>query len=175
MTTPLEDMLLLGRITGVSGVRGWVKVHSDTDPRTNILNYSPWYLEHQGRWEAFEVQDGRPQGKTLVARLAGVEDRETAMQLVGRPVAIRREQLPAAGENEYYWHQLVGLAVFTPEGVPLGTVTALQETGANDVLVVQGERNGKPCERLVPWIPEQVIREVDLEDGRITADWDPEF
>ncbi len=174
MTHP-DDMLLLGRITGVSGVRGWVKVHSDTDPRTNIFNYSPWYLQHQGRWEAFEVLDGRPQGKTLVARLAGFEDRDAAMQLVGRPVAIRREQLPAAGENEYYWHQLVGLEVFTPEGEPLGTVTGLQETGANDVLVLRGERQGKPCERLIPWLPERVIRGVDLEAGRITADWDPDF
>ncbi|HIE54084.1 MAG TPA: ribosome maturation factor RimM [Chromatiaceae bacterium] len=164
-----DRLVALGRISGLHGVRGWVKVYSDTRPRQNILQYSPWYLQLEGRWQARDVLAGRSQGKTLVARLEGCGDRETARQLMGATIAVRRSQLETS-DGDYYWTDLEGLRVVTETGVNLGVVDHLMETGSNDVLVVKGER-----ERLIPWLPEQVIRSVDLEQRLLVVDWEPEF
>lgn len=157
---------MVGRIIGLYGVRGWVRVFSETAPMENILGLSPWLVAGQRR----EVLDGRRHGKGLVARLAGCEDRDQAAALVGAAIAIRRAQLPPPEPDEFYWADLEGLAVTTLGGVALGRVSRLFATGANDVLVVQGER-----ERLVPFVWDQVIRAVDLEQGQILVDWDPDF
>jgi 16S rRNA processing protein RimM len=166
-----DRLVTLGRISGLHGVRGWLKVYSDTRPRENILSYSPWYLRRGREWEEVSLEHGCRQGKLVLAKLRGCNDREAARELMGATIAVRRSQLrEGLAEDEYYWTDLEGLRVVTLEGVELGRVSHLMETGANDVLVVRGER-----ERLLPWIWEQVIRDVDLEQGRITVDWDPEF
>jgi 16S rRNA processing protein RimM len=165
---PGTRMLVLGRIAGVYGLRGWVKVFSETDPRENILRYSPWYLGEAQAPRA--VSEGRRHGKAVIARLAGCEDRDQAAALVGKAIAVPREQLPPPTEDELYWADLEGLAVETLDGTPLGRVDHLFATPANDVLVVAGER-----ERLLPFLWEQVVREVDFERGLIRVDWDPDF
>jgi len=162
--------VILGRIAGVYGVRGWVRVVSETKPKDNIFDYNPWLINLDGSWQSIEVIEGKPHGKGLVAHLAGYEDRDLARKLVGAEIAIERERLPAAAEGEYYWADLVGLKVITLDGTELGVVDHLLETGANDVLVVQGER-----ERLIPFVQGQYVREVDLGAGLIRVDWDPEF
>lgn len=161
-------MLIVGRISGVYGVRGWVKIFSETDPRENILTYSPWYLgaSHDPR----EPAEGRLQGKVLVARLKGCDDRDEAAALVGQDISVRRDQLPPPRADELYWVDLEGMAVVTADGVSLGRVSHLFSTSANDVLVVKGER-----ERLIPFIWEYVIREVDFDRNMILVDWDPDF
>ncbi len=164
-----QRLVALGRISGLYGVRGWVKVYSDTRPRENILGYSPWYLLQNGQWRVHHVLAGRPQGKTLVAQLEGCDDRDQARLLLGATVAVRRHQLGDDDEG-YLWADLEGLEVVTTGGSRLGVVDHLMETGSNDVLVVRGER-----ERLIPWLPEQVVREVLLDEGRILVDWDPDF
>jgi 16S rRNA processing protein RimM len=164
------DFIVVGRVSGLHGVRGWIKVYSHTQPRDNILGYSTWYLKRQGEWQAMELQEGRPHGKGILAHLTGIDDRDLAASLVGSDIAIRREQLAGTAEDEYYWADLIGLNVVTKEGIELGMVDSLFETGANDVLVVRGER-----ERLIPFLPEQVIIEIDLSEGRMVVDWDPEF
>lgn len=176
-----SEMVKLGRISGVFGVKGWLKVYSDTEPHDNILSYSPWYLRRRndlGEWQRYEVKTGRVHGKGLVVHLEGCNDRDEAAALVGRTVAIRTEQLPAAGKDEYYWRDLIGLEVVTTAGESLGVVEQMLETGANDVLVVRTSETGngkKVRERLIPYIREQVIREIDLQAGRLVVDWDPEF
>jgi 16S rRNA processing protein RimM len=165
-----QARVILGRIAGVYGVRGWVKVFSETKPKDNILDYNPWLINLDGSWKSIEVIEGKPHGKGLVAHLAGYDDRDLARKLVGAEIAIERDRLPAAAEGEYYWADLVGLKVITLDGTELGVVDHLLETGANDVLVVQGER-----ERLIPFVQGQYVREVDLETGLIKVDWDPEF
>lgn len=162
--------LLVGRISGVFGVQGWVKVYSDTDPRDNIVHYPCWYLQRNGQWQAVEVEDGRLQGRLVVAKLRGVNDRDAALALRDVPIAIDRDELETLEEGEYYWADLIGLRVVTLDGVTLGRVERLIETGANDVLVVTGER-----ERLIPYIREQVIDTIDLAVGEIRVDWDPDF
>ncbi len=165
-----SKMVPLGRISGVFGIRGWVKVHSDTAPRDNILSYSPWYLQRGEDWEARKLLDGHPQGKGLVARLQGCGDRDQAAALIGCLIAVPRDRLPALNPDEYYWDDLEGLLVVNAEGVELGRVSHLFATGANDVMVVRGER-----ERLLPWVWGRVILEADLEAGLIRVDWDQDF
>ena len=165
-----HELIILGRVSGLYGLKGWIRVFSHTSPRTNILNYSPWYLHRAGGWERYEPCTGRAQGKGVVAKLEGCEDRDQAATLMQADIAIRREQLPALQPEEYYWTDLEGLRVETAEGIDLGIVDHLFETGANNVVVVKGER-----ERLIPFLWQDVIRSVDLEAGLVVVDWDPEF
>jgi len=162
-------LVTIGCITGVFGVRGWVKVRSYTEPRENILGYSRWLVRRDGHWRPMELVEGRLQGKGVVASLEGVHDREQALGLMGADIALPREDLPPLPEGEYYWADLEGLEVVTTQGVSLGHVDHLLATGANDVLVVIGER-----ERMIPMAAPYVTH-VDLERGRIEVDWDPEF
>jgi len=163
-----SGLLVVGRISGLYGVRGWVKVFSETEPRDNVLTYNPWYLGAERKPRG--LAEGRPHGKGLVARLAGCEDRDQAVALVGLEIRIRRDQLPRLGADEVYWVDLVGLSVETLEGRPLGRVERVFATAANDVLVVNGDR-----ERLLPFLWDRVIKDVDLGLGRMRVDWDPEF
>lgn len=164
-------LLIVGKVTGVYGVRGWVRVFSDTAPRERILEYSDWRLNLQGQWRPLEVVEARAHGKGVVVRFAGFDDRDQARALLGAEIAIAREQLPPPAPGEYYWADLEGLQVVTVEGQPLGRVDHLFETGANDVLVVKDQER----ERLIPFVLEQVVRRVDLPAGVLEVDWDPDF
>lgn len=165
------EFVILGHITGAHGIKGWVKVHSDTSPRANIFGYYPWYIGKPDAWRVAELEDRREQGKGLVVKLAGCDDRDAADSRRGQLIAVLREQLPDDNQpGEYYWADLVGLQVTTVDGMDLGHIVELIETGSNDVMVVKGERD-----RLVPFIWEQVVREVDLTQRRMVVDWDPEF
>jgi 16S rRNA processing protein RimM len=163
-----QDLVPLGYITGVLGVKGWFKIHSWTNPREAILEYQPWLLGEDRK--PVTISKGRPQGKTIVASLPGIEDREQAGKLVGLEIAVNREQLAKPQENSYYWSDLVGLAVETKEGDDLGHIVKMMETGANDVMVVRGDR-----ERLIPFIPDHYVISVDLEEARLIVDWDADF
>lgn len=169
MARPVSRLITVGHISGVYGVHGWVKVFSHTEPRENILGYSPWHIRRAERWEPIALLDGRRQGKGVIARLEGCADREHARALIGAEIAVEREQFDETAPGEYYWADLVGLEVVTRDGVTLGRVDHLIETGANDVLVVAGER-----ERLIPFVPDRYIVEVDVEGGRMVVDWAPE-
>jgi 16S rRNA processing protein RimM len=162
--------IVLGRISGIYGVRGWVKVFSDTDPRDQITRYHPIQLGREGQWREARVEAGRSQGKGVVMKFEGCDDRDAAAALVGTEIAIWREQLAPLPEGEFYWADLIGLEVRSLDDVCLGRVDHLFETGANDVIVVKGER-----ELLIPCVFGQVVREVDLEQGRIRVDWDPDY
>lgn len=170
MAGDTPERLIVGRIVGLFGVRGWVKVLSFTDPRDNVVRYRRWQLGQRGAWRGVKVEDGRAHGKGVVAKLEGCDDRDAATLLIGAEIAIEREQLEALAPGEYYWTDLIGLKVLTEQGVELGVVDHLFETGANDVLVVRGER-----ERLIPYVRGQVIKAVDLGRGELRVDWDPDF
>jgi len=158
----------LGHISGVHGVRGWVKIHSLTEPREAIFDYQPWLLGEA--LEPVRVSEGKAHGNRLLARIEGVDDREAAEERVGRAIAVYREQLPETGGDQFYWADLVGLEVRLENGRTLGVVDRLLATGANDVLIVRGDR-----ERLIPFVPGPYVKQVDLEGGVVVVDWDPEF
>jgi 16S rRNA processing protein RimM len=162
--------VILGKVGAVFGVRGWVKLWSYTDPPANLLEYNELELGQSGSWAPARLVEARPHGEALVGRFEGVEDRDGAAALVGAELAVAREALPPPGEGEFYWTDLVGLEVINREGVHLGRVREMMATGANDVMVVEGER-----ERLVPFLPGHWVDRVDLAGGRIVVDWDPDF
>lgn len=164
--------VLIGRIVGLYGVQGWLKIESWAEPRMRIFDYQPWLLSNApGAEIEIKGAKGRQQGKGMVAQLPGVNDREQAAALIGSDIHVAREQLPPPGKDEYYWVDLEGLEVFTTENVELGRVSHLFATGANDVVVVRdGER-----ERLIPFIQGSYVRSVDLSARRMVVDWDPEF
>ncbi|MBZ9558210.1 MULTISPECIES: ribosome maturation factor RimM [Modicisalibacter] len=171
-----DDYVVLGKLTSPHGVRGWLKVYSYTDPMEGILDYPEWVLVQHGSQRVYRVAEGRRQGKGLVAGLEGVTSREQAEQLAGAEILLAKAHLPPLESGDFYWHQLEGLRVVTLEGVDLGYVDYLFETGANDVLVVRGDAESlDEKERLLPFLPDEVIREADLDAGRLTVDWDPEF
>lgn len=163
-----SSRVLVGRIAGVYGLKGWVKILSETDPRAGIFGYSPWLVGPDA--VPRRVVESKEHGKGLIARLDGCVDRDQAARLVGQEIAIHRAQLPPPRPDEFYWLDLEGLAVVTTDGIELGRVDHLFSTGVNDVLVVKGER-----ERLLPFAWGDVVKDVDFERGRIEVDWDPEF
>ena len=170
MSTAKPELLSLGHLAGAYGVKGWLRVRSDTRPLENILSYDPWYLKLGDGWEPRRLLDGRRQGKGLVVRLEGCNDRDQAAALRRTRIGIQAGQLPSLAADEFYWRDLIGLQVVTRDEVLLGTIDQLMETGNNDVLVVKGER-----ERLIPYLPGDVVLTVSLADGRMVVDWDPEF
>ena len=142
-------------------------MYSFTRPREAILEYDRWFLKRQGEWHAAAISEGKRHGKSVIAHLEGVDDRDEAAALVDCDIAVDRAAMPAADDDSYYWADLEGLQVVRRDGTELGHVAYLMETGANDVLVVQGEH-----ERLIPFVAEKVILDVDLDNGVISVDWD---
>jgi len=157
----------LGRVVGLFGVKGWVKVFSYTQPRQAILDYDRWFLERDGAWQAAAIAEGQGHGKSVIVRFEGYADRDAAATLIGCDVAVERDDLPSIEDGHYYWSDLEGLRVVHRDGTELGRVAYLLETGANDVLVTEGER-----ERLIPFVAEKVILDVDFARGVITVDWE---
>ena len=171
-----DAFVALGYISGLYGVRGWVKVFSYTQPREQILDYPNWHIsadksldrpEAQPPAEATPVESGRRHGKGVIAKLAGVDDRDAAAALIGSGIFVPRAQLPQTQPGEYYWSDLAGCEVQDAQGRLLGTVDHLLETGAHDVLVLDPQ--GK---RMIPFVAEKIVLGVDLERGVIRVDWD---
>lgn len=165
---------MLGRIAAPFGVQGWVKVHVFGDDRQALAAMPQWWLgrdpDSSEAWTAVAVQASREQGAALVARLQHVVDRSAAAALKGMYVGAPREALPAPAEDEFYWGELIGLAVVTGHGETLGKVSGLIESGAHDVLVVRDQENAAGQERLLPFVA-AVIRQVDVAGGVIRVDW----
>lgn len=160
--------VLLGRISGFFGVRGWVKVYSYTEPREAVLDYGSWLLEKDGDWQTVRPVDGKRHGKTVIVKLEGYDDRDQAAALLDCEFGVDREQMPEPDEGTYYFSDLEGLEVEHRDGKRLGLVANVMETGANDVLVVRD--NG--TERLIPFITGDVVKDVDLDAGLIRVDWE---
>lgn len=160
---------MMGRIAAPFGVKGWIKVQPLTAEIRSLLDYRTWWIGGEGGWQEHAVVAGRAQGQAVLARLEGCVDRETAASLKGKSVAVPRAALPAAGAEEYYWADLIGLRVVNAAEQDLGCVTAVMQTGANDVLVV-----GNGRERLIPFIA-SVIRNVDPSAGVIKVDWGADY
>ena len=162
----------LGHISGVHGVSGWLKIYSMTEPREAIFEYQPWLVGDQ--LETVHVEQGKKHGKHLIAMLETVKDRDQAEGLVNRQIAVYRDQLPPLTDEEFYWTDLVGLAVQLEDGTHLGIIRNMLATGANDVMVVQGVLQGER-ERLIPFVLGQYVKNVDLDKRLVVVDWDPDF
>jgi len=164
-----DEKLLVGRINGFFGVRGWVKIFSHTEPRKNILNYQPWWYIDKGQWKVIEITNGREQSKTIVAHVKAIDNREQAQSLLGLELYINKSQLPELDNDELYWHELAGMRVVNLDNVELGIVDNMVATLANDVLVVKGKK-----EHWVPYI-EPFLVSLNREERLIVVDWDEDF
>ncbi len=160
----------LGRVRGVFGVKGWLRVQSFTQPRDNVTLFEAWTLRTRGIEREFEVEEGHGHADGVVAKLKGLDDRDEAREWIGADVVVPRERLPRLSEGELYWADLEGLEVRTPAGVLLGKVDHLLATGQHDVLVLDSEP-----QRLIPFVTGAVVKEVDLLRGLIVVDWSPDF
>lgn len=169
MSANTDKLVTLGRISGVHGVKGWVKVHSYTEPRANIAGFGVWIVSLRGATSVLEVEDsGGGGGGQVIVKLRGIDDRDEARGWIGAEIAVERSALPECSPGEYYWADLEGLEVRTVDGAVLGKVDHLLATGSNDVLVL--DRPG----RLIPFVTGSVIRSVDLDARVIVADWQDE-
>ncbi len=164
-----DKKLLIGKINGFFGLQGWVKVFSYTNPRTNILNYSPWTIRVDGNFQSIDITNGREQSKTIVAQIIGIDNREDSQKFIGQDIYINKEQLPELTQGEYYWHELIGFDVINKDEEQLGKVDYFVETGANDVLVVKGKK-----EYWIPYI-EPFLVSIDSKNNKILVDWDKDF
>jgi 16S rRNA processing protein RimM len=163
-------MIVLGRVVAPYGVHGWVKVRPFGDDPDTWGGMPQWWLAPEAEssnWQPFVVEGFRRHGAHWVAKLGGIDDRNGAESIDGRFVAAPREALPVTDRNEYYWNDLIGLAVVNEQGESLGKVDSLLETGAHQVLVV---RDGE-VERLLPFVGE-VVKDVDVAGGCIRVAWD---
>lgn len=187
-SVPADDQIVVGRLAGAYGIKGWIRVVSFTDPVGNLTVYRPWSVRRRDGWRRVDVKEIRPHGRGYVVKLAGVETRDDAERMVGAEVGVPRSSLPPAGPDEYYWKDLIGLEVFDRTGRRLGQVVRLMETGAHDVLVVAdtaasvavGESAdgaasehtsaSEDAETLIPFVG-AVVGDVDLDAGRLVVDW----
>ena len=166
--------IIVGRIVGVHGIRGQVKVHSDCRPRESLFQYRQFTARQHGRPDiALQLLRGQHSGKGMVAAFAGINDRDQALALGGYTLYISRDQLPAARDGEYYWTDLIGLRVENRQGITLGHVAELFETGANDILVIRADSGRE--EILIPFVQPRYVEAIDLENGVMRVDWESEW
>ena len=161
----------MGRVGGVHGLRGWVRINSYTEPRPELLEYTEFHgVSPQLGIRTLRLAEGRLQGNRVLARFEGVDDRDAAALLLDTELYIERSQLPVLGDGEYYWAELIGLEVLNCDGVVLGKITDLLPTGANDVIVVKGDE-----ERLIPYVMGVVVQQIELDQGRMVVDWELDY
>ncbi len=163
-------MVIMGKIVAAQGIQGWVKVQTFTEYLDSLLDYDVWYAGNEAAWKPTKVLGAKVHGKVVIAKLEGVADRTAAEKLKGQLIAIPRAELPQQDEDEYYWTDLIGMTVRNLQDEVLGSVENLLETGANDVLVVQGEHG----QLLIPFIA-SVAQEVDLASKIIRVDWQADY
>ena len=161
---------LVGTLGAAHGIKGWVRVNSFTDPQENIFGYTPWHLRAAGDGSQKGTViplEHKAQGKGLIVRLEGIDDRNAAELLRGLEIRVDREHLPPPAEGEFYWADLEGLRVIDQTGTELGHVDHLLDTGSADVMVIVGARR-----LLIPFIYGQTVIDVDVAAGLLRVDWD---
>ena len=164
-----NDWVVMGRIAAPFGIKGWVKVQPFSEDPGTLMDFESWRVgrgEQQAQYTVEAIQD---HSNTLVAKLAGIDDRDAAYALRGQEISVARSDLPPPEENAFYWSDLIGLTVINLEGIELGKVDSLMESGANDLLVVKGARS-----HLIPFVA-AFVGEVDLAGGTIEVDWGEDY
>jgi 16S rRNA processing protein RimM len=168
MNESRREPVVIGRVSGVFGTRGWLKVQSFTRPAERIVDYAPWLLRSDDGWQEVRLRESRRHHGALIVALEGIDNRDQAAGLVRCEIAAWRERFAPAEPGEFYWVDLVGLRVFNRDEVCLGDVRGLLETAAHDVLRVVAA-DGR--ERLIPFVRDVYVLDVDIAGGTIGVDW----
>lgn len=164
------NWVVVGQFGKAHGLKGYIKVHSFTHPKDNLLRYNQWHMNVDQDWRKVELERVQLQDRAILAKIVGVHDRDAAALFTNRQIAVVETALPELAEDEHYWFHLIGLEVVNTQGISLGNVEELMATGSNDVLIVKGSRV-----HLIPYLLDQVILEVDCKRGVIRVDWDENF
>ena len=162
--------VIIGRLEHPYGLHGWIKVTSFSNPIDNILSYQIWQTQHNHQWQTKKLQAGKLHISFIVAKLEGINNPETAKAYTNHLIAVARQTLPHLKGGDYYWTDLIGLKIINTQGIQLGIIHSLLETGSNDVLVVKS----KERERLIPYMS-KVIQSVNLGRKIIVVKWDADF
>jgi len=166
----------MAKIGKPQGIKGWVRIHSFTEPKSNIGNYRIFHTRLESTSTEIEMDQIKQQGNVLVAHFKGFDLPEQSQELVGLELKVRKADLPILKTGEFYWHQLQGLNVVNLEDQNLGVVAKLMETGANDVLVVSASENSiDQIERLIPYLPDLVVKNIDLKQKIIKVEWEADY
>lgn len=166
----MDNLVVVGKIGAPYGVRGWVKVHSFTEPSDNLFGY-PLLMKEHSIWRALDIEEFKVHGDCFVAKLAGVTDRDQAALVTNAEIVVLRENLPELDPEDFYWTDLIGLTVYNQDNIELGQIEDYFETGANDVIVIKGE-NGS---HLIPFVPDMYVLDINLSTKQMRVQWDPEF
>ena len=175
------DAIEVGRIADAWGIKGWFKVLPYSASPEALFSYKRWFLQPSERGAKtftgtvrLAIKEAKEHADTVVASAHDVSDRSAAEALKGARIFIARSSFPSTGTDEFYWVDLLGLDVVNREGVALGQVRDLLSTGPQTVLVLIQEVDGKPVERMIPFVAAYVDA-VDLAGRRITVDWQPDY
>lgn len=170
MKTVLDDWVIIGRFGRPHGVRGLIKVHSFTDPADTIVQYLPWHVLVHDHEKLIAVSDVTVREKHILVSIENISDRTKVAEFTNLDIVMPNTRLPALANDEYYWHELIGMQVTNREAEDFGQVGEIIATGSNDVLVVEGDRR-----RLIPYLPGQFIDKIDRSHRQIIVDWDKDF
>ena len=166
----LEEIVVMGKVLVPYGVNGWVKVYSFTEKLESFLTYKKLYLsKDQKNWLEIKAKEIKVHGKTIIAKFSEIADRTQAENYKNYLIGVPKDCLPQLNENQHYWNDLIGFEVFNLQNVSFGLVNTYIETGANDVIVVKGDR-----ERLIPYTSMTVLK-IDTIKDKIIVDWDEDF
>lgn len=165
-----SEWVTLGRFGRPQGLKGFIRVISFTEPETAILEYLPWHIQKKDQWLPLALETFQIQNQKILVNIVGYSERESIAELTNCNIGILSAQLPKLSGGEYYWHELTQMHVVNKDGTPLGQVTEVLATGANDVLIVSGEKR-----YLIPYIPGIYIVSVDPVQQQIVVDWDENF
>lgn len=166
MVNETENWVAMGYIKGAFGIKGWVKIKADTEYTDSLLDYADWRLRKQNHILNVSLEEGKAVGDELQVKFSEISDRDAAASLRGYTIEIPRESFASAEEGEYYWTDLVGMQVINRSGELIGEVSNLMETGAHDVLII----NGASGQKLIPFVA-HFIDDVDNDKKVITVDW----
>ncbi|MBL4819918.1 MAG: ribosome maturation factor RimM [Gammaproteobacteria bacterium] len=171
-----DELLTLAKIGRVHGLKGWLRIHSYTEPQSNLANYRTFQIAADPARANLEMDQLKQQGNNLIAHFQGYDQPEQAQELVGIELQVVPAQLPKLDSGEFYWHQLKGLSVINQQGQNLGKVARLMETGANDVLVVSATDDSVDRhERLIPFLQGSVVKKIDPQQELIEVDWGVDY
>lgn len=168
--TKKSDWIVVGKFGRPQGLKGMVRVFSFTQPKDNLYDYLPWHAEIDNCIIKLEMLELQHNSKFGLAKIAGFDNRELAERLTNIEILVAKDLLPALSADEYYWHELVGMTVVNINGVVLGKVQDMLATGANDVMIVEGENR-----TLIPYVDEEFVVSVDDNKKLITVKWDEDF
>ncbi len=166
-----QKYVVIGKFGKTHGLQGWIRVYPFTETVEAMLSYKPWYIAVKEEREELKIDGVHPHGRAIIVHIEAVNDVDAVRYYTDKEIFVLHDQLPKLDNDEYYWSDLKGLTVVNREGVELGVIDHLMETGSNDVLVVLGKKK----QHVIPFLREKFVLEIDFDKNIMIVDWDPEF